>query len=336
MPGTGSYIGSNVNSDYIYDVGTALELLKDNNSNLIDPKDIRDSVWTLWNRIDDVQIVASQSATQLAGNYYTNPNPVPVAIGGIAANTTFAGTYSMQQMFDLLLYPYVAPVASLSLSNPIYRQFNSSGAATLSWTATRRKNPITSIVVNGTTIVQTGDTQTGSISVTATHSAVGLSGTTQLTSSFNMSVSDGTTTQSASATIYWRHKIYWGAIDLSSLGVNSLENNPGVYASVAALCDDNAIKSLNGAGSGSGSELAVSYVKTYSNINGGGNFLVFAHPTVFGASPRFTFNTLELSSMTKIRSNDDFVTETGIVVKYDVWIKNTADNSPATITIGNF
>ena len=42
MPGTGNYTGINVNSDYIFDVGTALYQLRDNTTELIDPKDIRD------------------------------------------------------------------------------------------------------------------------------------------------------------------------------------------------------------------------------------------------------------------------------------------------------
>ena len=39
---------------------------------------------------------------------YTNLNPTPAVVGGVEAGTTFS-TQSMAQVFDMLLYPYVAP-----------------------------------------------------------------------------------------------------------------------------------------------------------------------------------------------------------------------------------
>ena len=101
MPGTGSYSGPNSDAKYIYQVDDALYQLKDNSSNLIKPQDIRDSIWTLWNRVDDVQIIASQSLSSSSGSTFTNSKPTSITVGGITAGTTFNGTYSIQQMFDL-------------------------------------------------------------------------------------------------------------------------------------------------------------------------------------------------------------------------------------------
>ena len=148
-----------------------------------------------------------------------------------------------------------------------------------------------------------------------------------------MSVADGTTTPTATATITWRHKIYWGKVDLSAISNPDLTLHPGLSPSVVPYCDDDTIKALTGAGVGTGSDLVTSYSKTYTDIDGGGQYLVFAHPTVFGAKPKFLYNGLNSVAFTKVRSNDDFVTDTGLVVKYDVWIRNTQDFSPTTIII---
>jgi hypothetical protein len=334
MPGTGSYTagGSTVISDYIYDVGTALAKLPDNSTELIDPKDIRDSVWTLWNRVDDAQILASQSLA--ASPYYSNSNPTTMAVGGISAGTTFSGTYSLQQMFDLLLYPYTAPVLSLSVNSNI-RQFNSGSSATLTWGVVKKKEAITSIVVDGASQTIAGSgliDQSGTKASVATHST-SVGSLVQEVQTFTMSVSDGTTSPTATATITWRHKIYWGLVDLSSVSNPNLTTNPGAYTSVASVCTDPVIRGLTGAGVSPGSALATSYARTYTSINGAGKYLVFAHPTVFGTSPSFAVNGLPNTAFTKVRSASPLVTEHGLSVNYDVWVMNTAQNSALNIVV---
>ena len=328
MPGTGSYVGTNVNSDYIFDVGVALYNLRDNSSELIDPKDIRDSVWTLWNRLDDVQTSASQSIA--ANAFYTNPNPTTVTVGGISVGTTFVGTYSMQQMFDLMLYPYQPPLLSLSVNNTP-RQYGSGLSGTLTWAVTKKSNTITAINVNGTTIVPTGNTQNGTQAVTATHS---LSDNTTVTESqtFTMSVTDSSlASYNTTTSINWRHKIYWGRVNLSSVSNPNLTNYPGQASAVAGVCTDPIIRALSGASISPGYSLATSYVRSYNGINGAGWYLVFAHPTSFytaaGRDPIFKINGAPNSAFTKVRSNSPFVTDTGLTINYDVWITNTAQNS---------
>lgn len=328
MPGTGSYSGLNVNADYIYNVSDALYELRDNTSQLIVPKDVRDSVWTLWNRIDDVQIMASQS---LASNntIYTNSSPTTVTVGGVTAGTTFTGTYSMQQVFDQIFYPYVAPVLSLSTNSPI-KQFGSSLTTTLSWGVIKKKNPILSIVVNGSTITPvTGTDQSGTISASATHSLL-YSSELQEVQTFTMSVGDGTSPQYKTTTITWQHKIYWGAVDLSSISNPNLTTNSGSASLVNGLVTDSIVRGLTGAGISPGWALTNTYVRSYNGISGGGKYLVFAHPTIFGTAPTFLVNGLPNSAFTKLRSSS-FVTDTGISVPYDVWISNTAQNSPINL-----
>jgi hypothetical protein len=81
--------------------------LQDNTNNLITAKNVRDAVFTLWERVDDIQ-------SDLTDIYFLNPDTVPVAVGGIQAGLSFSEPKSMQQMWDLLLYPELNP----SLTNP--------------------------------------------------------------------------------------------------------------------------------------------------------------------------------------------------------------------------
>jgi hypothetical protein len=332
MPGTGSYVGPNINSDYIGDISTLLTEIKDNSSQLIKPKDVRDSVWTLWNRIDDVQILASQSASASNAIYYSNSNPTTQTVGGISVGSTFGGTHSIQEMFDLLLYPYVAPVGTLSIPNSNPRQFGGSTSVSISWTATKNKNTITSIKVDGSTVVPTGNTQTGTKISIGTHST---SPGTQVVQSFTMSVGDGVTTVTSSTTLVWQNKVYWGKVNLSSISNPNLTTDPSYSNSVGDVTTDSIIKGLTGAGVSPGSVLSNSFSKTYTNIDGGGMYLVFAWPSVFG-TPKFTVNGLLSTAFTKVRGStysNTFSNELGFVANYDVWVSNTAQNSPLTIVI---
>ena len=334
MPGTGNYTGPNVDSDYIFNVGTALLQLQDNTSELIVPKDIRDSVWTLWNRIDDVQISASQSSGMV---YFTNPAPTTITVGGVAAGTTFNGTYSLQQMFDLLLYPYTPPVLSIVASNTI-RQYGSGLSVNLDWSVQKKAQNITSITVEGNTETITGGgavNQSGTRTINATHS-LNYGTLSNETQTFTMSVTDASsTTLTKSTSINWRHRMYWGRIDLSSLGSApdflppDLFYEPGKIPAVASLCTDPTIRALNGAGVSTGSALASSFVRNFNGFNGNGLHLIIAFPTSFRSvfsparDPNFVINSANVNAWAKVRSNSPFVTDTGLTIPYDVWVSNT-------------
>ena len=334
MPGTGNYTGPNVNSDYIFSVGTALLQLQDNTSELIVPKDIRDSVWTLWNRIDDVQIIASQSSGMA---YFTNPAPTTLTVGGIAAGATFSGTYSLQQMFDLLLYPYTPPVLSIVASNTP-RQYGSGLSVNLDWSVQKKAQNITAIVVEGNTETITGGgavNQSGTRTINATHS-LNYNSLTNETLTFTMSVTDASSaTLTKSTSINWRHKMYWGRINLSSISNPNLTTTPGQAATVAGLCTDPVIRALNGAAVSPGFTLATSYVRNLNGISGTGQYIIIAFPTAFktaaGRDPVFKINGAPNSAFTKVRDNSTLVTDTGLSISYDVWVTNTAQNSPIDV-----
>lgn len=318
--------GSNVESREFDNFNDLLSQLPDNTNNLIDPSDIRDSVYTLWQRIDDVNLIASSAAS--ASAFFQNPNPTPVTIGGIPAGSSFSTPTSMQDMWNQLLYPYVSPGVNISISGGGVREFGETNAVTLNWSVTKNSEDIQSIVVNG--IPQSGAPFTSSQSGTQNTNA-----TQNVTTTFTINVNDGTSTPSSSTTLIWRNRRYWGKVDLSSIGNPNLTTNPGAVSSIVPLLNDGVILGLNGAGVGGGNELATNISKTYNGINGDGDYLVFAWPSSFSNSqtPQFLVNGLPNTAFTRIRNNSPFVNQFGYTTNYEVWISNTLQNSPLNIVI---
>lgn len=348
MPGTGSYgtPSSIVYSEYRETIDQLLNQIPNNNANAIDAQDIRDSVWTLWNRIDDVQITASAAAS--ASAYFQNSNPTTATnLAGIPAGTTFSVPKTMQEMWDMLLYPYISPGASLSPIGTSYynssnvfvssggREYGFNTSVSLNWSAVRNSNAITSIIVGGFAQVPTGNSQVGVQATTGTHS---VSPGVSQTNTFNMSVGDGTSTTNTSISLTWMNKRYWGFVDLTGIGNPDLTLNPGLSSSVAAVVTDGVILALTGANANSqafGNELSTTKSKTYTGINGAGKHLVFAWPSSVSSpyTPTFTVNGLPNTAFTRIRSNSPFTNINGFTTNYEVWVSNTLQNSPLNIVI---
>jgi len=79
-PSTGTGSAPSWFSEYESDFSQLLQRLADNTTNQIDAKDVRDSIWTLYNQI---LTVASQSLTQSFS--YTLATPSTIGVGGISA-----------------------------------------------------------------------------------------------------------------------------------------------------------------------------------------------------------------------------------------------------------
>lgn len=307
-----------------------LDQLQDNNANLIYANHVRDAVFTLWERVNEVSIIAGSAASASSVSmYFQNSNPTLTTIGGIPAGSSFSTPNTLQQMFDALLYPYIVPSASIFII-PSVREYGSSTSVTLNWTATKKSNPITSILVDGQSFIANGNTQTGTKATLGTYSSSPPSSTLN---TFSISVGDGTNTTTNSSTIQWMNKIYWGTIDLSSIDNPDLTLNPG-SASLINITNST-ILGLTGAGVSPGNQLASSKSKVYTNINGSGNYLLFAWPSsVAGATtPIFTVNGLQNSAFTSVKSVWDFNNVYGFQTNYEVWITNTLQNSPLNIII---
>lgn len=294
--GTGSYIADRRNT-----LDELLQEIPDNSSNLIQAKDLRDSVYTLWDRIDGL---SASVATASANIDYIRTSPTTVAVGGLIVGSTFSGT--IIDVLDRMLYPDNPPSTSLSIVGGTDREFGQSPNLILSWSANAGTQPLTSIIVD--TVSQTISNPTGSNSGTKPAVSVANVNTT-----FNMSVTDAHPfTQTPSVTAVWKFRRFWGTHPTFSLPSNSQ------------------ILALSGAGVGTGNELSTGRSQTRNGINGGGNYLVFAWPTSFG-NPTFIINGLPNTAFTKIGNSISFTNQYGYTYSSDVWISNTAQNSPITL-----
>jgi hypothetical protein len=205
------------------------------------------------------------------------------------------------EMLENVFYPAVAPAATLSVDNPT-REIGADPDYTLTWAVIKNTNNITGITVDGTAETPTGASQGGTESGT-------LAGTT---GSFtkNMSVTDGTLTGTASATVTYKPRMFWG------------------NTSKTAGITDADIKAL------ASSELRTDRLKTFANIGGGGEYLMFAFPSSFG-TPSFVVNGLANTAFSKIRSASNFVNAEGATIVMDVWISDNFYSSPLSSLIIN-
>lgn len=311
--------------------------IPDNTAGAIQAADIRDSVYSLWKQIEAAS--ASSTATVSVTYDRTQPSTNLSSVGGVTYGSTFSGT--IQDVLDRIFYPYNGPGATLaSWSEKEYGDLTGYSFA-LTYTATVYSNPLTSIVVNGTSKPLTP--LTGTEPATSTHSSVNPPSTPGVQQTFTMSVSDGTSVTIGSTTINWKNRIYWGRIDLTSIGNPNLTTNPGSASIVEISINSATLLGLNGAGANGlayGSELSTTKSKTYSNINGFnglyGNHLIFAWPSnISGAyTPTFMVNGLMSTAFTRVKNNWQFTNSFGFNGSdYEVWVSNTVQNSPLNITI---
>lgn len=332
----GSYSVSGTYSlvTYSNEYSTIDELLvqiPENTAGAIQAGDIRDSVYSLWQKIESVS--ASSSVTFSVD--YVRPVPTTVTVGGISVGTTFNG--SIQDVLDLMLYPYVGPGAALTswaqkeYGDPTGYSFP------LSWSVTQNSNVIISITVSGT--AKPLSPLSGTETVTSTHSSTNPSSSTGTQQTYNMSVSDNTSSTNASTTVTWLNRIYWGRIDLLSIQNPNLSTNPGSASLVSTLVTSVLVNGLNGAnanGDAYGSIISNTKSKTYSSINGSGQHLIFAWPSnMSGAyTPIFTVNGLPNTAFTRVKNNWAFTNQYGFSGSdYEVWVSNTIQNSPITVVI---
>jgi len=339
-----SYSGISLSTEYST-IDELLTGLVDNSSGLIKAVNVRDSIYTLWERVD--QIGSSVSNSGSSSVEYNRINPSTISVGGISSGSTFSGT--VQDVLDRMLYPYVAPGGSLGFggrngSNLVKEYGDTTGGFawgvypfTIYWSATVNTSPLSSIIVDG--VSKPLSPLSGNQIVTSTHSSHNPSSNPGTIQSYTMSISDGTSTISKTASITWKNKIFWGKIDLTSIGNPNLTTNPGSASTVSSLVTSTLIKNLTGAGANAyyyGYELSITKNKTYNSMNGAGQYLIFAWPSNMPGSytPIFTVNNLGSSAFTRVRTNWAFSNQYSFTGSdYEVWISNTLQNSPLNVVI---
>jgi len=343
-----NYGNQNVIADYRY-ISDLLANIPDNNTNLIDAKDVRDAVWTLWNRVEDISLGLSSSGTFSADLRYDRTRlSSAAAVGGVPTGSTFSGT--IQNVLDRIFYPYTPPTCALNGGGT--RQFGAPISVTLNFTLNKFEKPINaasiqllsgtppitpipSVVTQNNTIpatfTSTNGTTPASIVTYATHSATpGLS----VTNTYTLTVGDGTSTAIASTSVVWMNYRYHGTLDLSALSNPDLtikpdgSNSAAVAASkilVDSVINSNTIKATPATYNRPIVDKKLTTTKnlTLTDYDAENNYLFFAWPTIFG-EPIFTVNGLSVTTFTKVKSNYTFVNEYGFSgVPYDVWISNT-------------
>jgi hypothetical protein len=306
-------IGGSSSANEYSTVQELLYKMPDNTANLIQAKDVRDSVYTLWERISSIQVTASQSAS--ASVIYSNPLPTPNTVGGIPAGTTFSER-TMKQMWDALLYPYIAPAASLS--GGFTREFGDSNAITLSWSVTKRSESITTIVVDGTPVVATGNNQSGTKATTVPQN---------INTTFTMTVSDipnGSSTVNATTAAAWTNRRYWGTLPVGHV-LTTVSSLPFTNANISSLSSD-----INGGLVG-----GTGFIQTRTIAT---NFdyvvFIFPHNSVnFSTNPpRVSIGGFGNNNWIKTRSNVQFTNQFGYTgTNYDVWIFGNTQ-APNTFT----
>ena len=321
-PSTGT--GSNWYSQYEDDFEILLQRLQDNTGNQIDAKDVRDMAWTLHNRVLQT---ASQSATVSAGITFSSTRQTTFQVGGILRGTTYSNQ-SPLNMFRQMLESYAPPtINSFVSSNDTYQFGQTAPVLSLYYNVTPKYSPLFSINLEGPGGSLGANVPAGSDPEIGTFSGVAPTFSTSPsiteTNTFTMSVitQDGLTF-STDDSITYKHKIYYGPIDLTSIG-GFTPSLPASVVTTRAYLTDTRIKGLTV------SSLQTGFAFKNELQFGTGSYFVYAHPTIYGKLPGQGFYTGNMFStgFVKIRDASTFSNEYSYQIPYDVWIsKNSYDN----------
>jgi hypothetical protein len=83
-------------------VDEILVQIPDNAQNLIEARDVRDAVYTLWDQIQNVGQIAASAAS--ASAFFQNSDPTTITVGGIPSGSTFPTPKTMQEMYFQMEY----------------------------------------------------------------------------------------------------------------------------------------------------------------------------------------------------------------------------------------
>ena len=293
-----------------------------NTAQLIHAQEVRNMILTLW---DAIYSTASTSANNIS---YATSSTSTITIGGLTQGTNFTSGLSIQQIFDKMFFPYVAPTASLlvtynnsALSNRLYREYGSPTASfNVNWNITQGSyqllsppglNPL-SIYISAPGLVYYDNTLTTVYLNTLATQSQAIRLPSNIDTVFTLGIVDNLTTYNFTASVEYRNKMYWG----------SLYSNPSSYSWTSAD-----ILGLTGANVGSGNLLTNTRVKNFDSINGNGSYLIFAMPVSFG-TPSFITNGLVNTAFSSLNIN--FTNANNYAASYSIWYSNTPQYSPIT------
>jgi len=310
---------SNWYSQFETDITQLLLRLQDNTGNLIDAKDVRDSVWTLYQGLQDV---ASQSSTQ--STTFNSTRRTTFEVGGLSRGVTFSNS-DYGDLFKQMFESYSPPLINIfNTTNTTYQFGQTTPVPVLTYNITPNYSPLFSINFTAPggsvpSIVPTGsDPETGtSAAVPLTYS---ITPTISELNVFTMSVvTQDALTFSATSSIVYNHKIYYGSIDLTSIG-GFISGSASSVSATRTYLTDARIKGLLYSSLQTGFEFK-------ENITfGTGSYFIYAHPSIYGELPQQGFYTMNMFStdFTKIKDAYTFSNEFSYNTPYDIWISNTS------------
>lgn len=225
---------------------------------------------------------------------YTNPTPTTATVGGITAGSTFQDK-TMQEMFDMLLYPYQAPsfmlfalsgYSTLEVGQPI-----TAGSHTFTWTTSNPGNIKASSIdiadVSAGATLLSGINNTGSA---AYMFPADIKSNTPGSHVFKIiGKNSNDVSFESSLTLNWRYKVFWGVSTLTAL----------TSADIAGLS----------------SALATSFAQTRS-LDCSNQYMYFCIPVSFGV-PTFVVN--GLTSTAWVQDTVSFTNAYGVQSDYYVF-----------------
>ena len=239
---------------------------------------------------------------------YNNPEAMITTVGAWGVGTTFSNV-PLIQVLDGILYPYVAPTLSLSLSTSTL-DFGNTQSVTVTWSVTKKKNNInggtlsspsmTSLTLSGLQLTSGGSTVSYPVLNTNTT-------WTLLVSDYNGS--SGSPVNSKTTTLSFSNRIFWGNIPSS----NTLST---VGSGTFSYTDLNSIGVSNEFGS-----TFVGLNKTIAS-NGGYVAFIFPHSTFdMSIAGKVKLNNVTIdNNWVKVRDNVQFTNQYGYTgTNYDVW-----------------
>lgn len=232
---------------------------------------------------------------------YTNSDPIITTLGGISAGTTFSDV-SFFDMFTSLLYPYVASVVSLSLTasstlsnslsgnntNYLVAEYGSINSINYSYSISQKSKNVTQILSPSISDSWRGSSPPQTYRLTGTSSIFPIPTTT---SSYLLSVTDGTGTASTTANLKIVYPYFYG---LSS-------NAIGFSASISTLGLTKITKEKSNTSvslSGNNKKIYFMYPSSYGSLT-----QIIDTSTGYDYLSSFTLSVVVLSSSSPLWSN---------------------------------
>lgn len=221
---------------------------------------------------------------------YTNTTPVPTALGGVAAGTTF-NKESLSSVLTKILYPYQNPSFSMFRINGVdtltleVGEEYPAGSKTFTWSiANVGSLKANSIVCNGVAIAGNPGTDTQSIPAIVKNTAT--SHTFTITAKNTNDVSF-----SKSITLNWKFRMYFG-IHLND------------------TVTDEDILSMD-------SQLATSRSKTYDHMCSAGEHFYIAYPSIFGDMNNIKISNQLWNDFVLVKRN--VVNQFGVSIPFNIY-----------------